>query len=179
VKDLVHKVEVQGCKALVITVDTPISGARDRQVKAHFKLPDDIKAPYMIDTAFASKGEVLKFKKSLTWSDIEWLQSLTKLPVLLKGILNPEDAEKAIKSGVEGIIVSNHEKPRHCTSHHKHSAIAKESIKRIPVLMDGGIRRADVVKAIALGASAVRGGNQFVMDRLAEDQQACYSQYFT
>ena len=108
VKDLVQKVEANGCKALCITVDTPVSGARDRQVKAHFKLPDDLHPPYMIDTAFASSGKELKFKKSLTWKDIEWLQSLTKLPVLLKGILNPDDAEKAIKSGVEGIIVSNH-----------------------------------------------------------------------
>ncbi len=162
VKDLVQKVEAQGCKALCITVDTPVSGARDRQVKAHFKLPEDLHPPYMIDTAFASKGEALKFKKSLTWSDIEWLQSLTKLPVLLKGILNPEDAEKAIKSGVEGIIVSNHSGRNLDTVPATIEAlpgIVKKVNKRIPVLMDGGIRRGtDVLKAMALGASAVLVG---------------------
>jgi 4-hydroxymandelate oxidase len=162
VKDLVQKVEAQGCRALCITVDTPVSGARDRQVKAHFKLPDDLHPPYMIDTAFATSGKELKFKKSLTWKDIEWLQSLTKLPVLLKGILNPDDAEKAIKSGVEGIIVSNHSGRNLDTvpaTIEALPAIAKRVNKRIPVLMDGGIRRGtDVMKAMALGASAVLVG---------------------
>ena len=114
------------------------------------------------DTAFATKGQALKFKKSLTWKDIEWLQSLTKLPVLLKGILNPDDAEKAIKSGVEGIIVSNHSGRNLDTvpaTIEVLPSIAKRVNKRIPVLMDGGIRRGtDVIKAIALGASAVLVG---------------------
>ena len=162
VKDLVQKVEAQGCKALCVTVDTPVSGARDRQQKAHFKLPDDLHPPYMVDTAFATKGQALKFKKSLTWKDIEWLQSLTKLPVLLKGILNPDDAEKAIKSGVEGIIVSNHSGRNLDTvpaTIEVLPSIAKRVDKRIPVLMDGGIRRGtDVIKAISLGASAVLVG---------------------
>jgi 4-hydroxymandelate oxidase len=162
VKDLVQKVEAQGCKALCITVDTPVSGSRDRQVKAHFKLPDGMHPPYMIDTGFAAKGEALKFKKSLTWQDIEWLQSLTKLPVLLKGILNPDDAENAIKSGVEGIIVSNHSGRNLDTvpaTIEVLPSIVKKVNKRIPVLMDGGIRRGtDVLKAMALGASAVLVG---------------------
>ena len=162
VKDLVQKVESQGCRALCITVDTPVSGARNRQQKAHFKLPDDMHPPYMIDTAFASKGEALKFKKSLTWKDIEWLQSLTKLPVLLKGILNPDDAEQAIKSGVEGLIVSNHSGRNLDTvpaTIEVLPSIVKKVNKRIPVLMDGGIRRGtDVLKAMALGASAVLVG---------------------
>ena len=162
VKDLVHKVEAQGCRALCITVDTPISGARNRQQKANFKLPDDLKPPYMIDTAFAKKGQALAFKKSLTWKDIEWLQSLTKLPVLLKGILNPEDAEKAIQSGVKGIIVSNHSGRNLDTvpaTIEVLPGIVEKVNKRFPVLMDGGIRRGtDVLKAMSLGASAVLVG---------------------
>jgi 4-hydroxymandelate oxidase len=162
VKDLVQKVEAQGCRALCVTVDTPVSGARDRQQKAHFKLPDGMHPPYMIDTAFAAKGEALKFKKTLTWKDIEWLQSLTRLPVLLKGILNPDDAEKAIQIGVSGIIVSNHSGRNLDTVPATIEAlpsISKRVNKRIPVLMDGGIRRGtDVLKAMALGANAVLVG---------------------
>lgn len=162
VKDLVQKVEAQGCRALCITVDTPVSGSRDRQQKAKFKLPDDLKPPYMIDTAFASKGQALTFKKPLTWKDIEWLRSLTKLPVLLKGILNPHDAEKAIQAGASGIIVSNHSGRNLDTVPATIEVlpyIVQKVDKRIPVLMDGGIRRGtDVLKAIALGANAVLVG---------------------
>lgn len=162
VKDLVQKVEAKGCRALCVTVDTPVSGSRDRQQKAKFKLPDDLKPPYMIDTAFASKGQALSFKKSLTWTDIEWLKSMTKLPVLLKGILNPEDAEKAIQAGVSGIIVSNHSGRNLDTvpaTIEVLPQIARKVNNRIPVLMDGGIRRGtDVLKAMALGASAVLVG---------------------
>lgn len=162
VKDLVQKVEAQGCRALCITVDTPVSGSRDRQQKAKFKLPDDLKPPYMIDTAFAAKGQALTFKKPLTWKDIEWFKSITKLPVLLKGILNPEDAERAIQAGASGIIVSNHSGRNLDTVPATIEVlphIAQKVNKRIPVLMDGGIRRGtDVLKAIALGANAVLVG---------------------
>ena len=162
VKDLVQKVEAQGCRALCVTVDTPVSGFRNRQQKANFKLPDNLHPPYMIDTGFAAKGEALKFKKSLTWEDIQWLQSLTKLPVLLKGILNPDDAEKAIQNGASGIIVSNHSGRNLDTVPATIEVlpyITEKVNKRIPVLMDGGIRRGtDVLKALALGANAVLVG---------------------
>jgi 4-hydroxymandelate oxidase len=162
VKDLVRKVEAQGCKALCITVDTPVSGVRNRQQKAGFKLPDDIKPPYMIDKGFVAKGQALQFQKSLTWKDLEWFRSLTKLPILLKGILNPDDAEKAIQSGASGIIVSNHSGRNLDTVPATIEALPSITArvnKRIPVLMDGGIRRGtDVLKAIALGANAVLVG---------------------
>jgi 4-hydroxymandelate oxidase len=156
VKDLVQKVEAQGCKALCITVDTPVSGIRNRQQKAGFKLPDELKPPYMIDTAFAAKGQALAFKKPLTWKDLEWFRSITKLPILLKGIL------KAIQSGASGIIVSNHSGRNLDTvpaTIEVLPEIAERVNKKIPVLMDGGIRRGtDVLKALALGANAVLVG---------------------
>jgi len=162
VKDLIQKVEAQGCKAIAITVDTPVSGARDRQERAHFKLPDGLHPPYMIDTAFAKKGEALKFKQSLTWKDIESLQSMAKVPILLKGILNPVDAEKAVASGADGIIVSNHSGRNLDTvpaTIEVLPGIVNKVNKRIPVLMDGGIRRGtDVLKAMSIGASAVLVG---------------------
>ena len=153
-KEVVQKAEAQGCKAICVTVDTPVGGARNRQQRVKFKLPDNVNAPYMV-----SLGPQ---KNSLTWKDIEWLQTCTKIPLLVKGILNPEDAERAIQSGVSGIIVSNHSGRNLDTVPATIEAlplIAAKVNKRVPLLMDGGIRRGtDVLKAIALGANAVLVG---------------------
>jgi 4-hydroxymandelate oxidase len=95
----------------------------------------------------------------LTWKEMEWLVSFTKVPVLLKGILNPEDTEKALKIGASGIIVSNHSGRNLDTvpaTIEVLPRIAERVNKKLPILMDGGIRRGtDVSKAIALGANAV------------------------
>lgn len=153
-RDLVQKVEAQGCKALCVTVDTPVGGARNRQKRVNFKLPEGIDAPYI--------GIHGPQKLPLTWKEIEWLQSIAKIPVLVKGILNPDDAEKAIYAGVSGIIVSNHGGRNLDTVPPTIEAlprIAEKVKKRVPILMDGGIRRGtDVLKAIALGANAVLVG---------------------
>lgn len=150
-KDLIQKAEHEGYRALCVTVDTPVAGVRNRQQRVNFSLPEDVHTPHMAD-AFA-------LTKSLTWKDIEWLQSFAKIPVLLKGILNPSDAEKAIDAGVSGIIVSNHGGRNLDTVPATIEAlprIAAKVNKRIPVLMDGGIRRGtDILKALALGANAI------------------------
>ena len=162
VKDLIQKVEALGCQALCVTVDTSVTGTRDRQQRIKFHLPAELKAPYMIDMTIGRQGQALSYKKSLTWKDIEWLKSFSKIPILLKGILNPEDAEKAIQIGADGIIVSNHGGRNLDTVPATIEVlphIAQKVNKRIPVLMDGGIRRGtDVLKAIALGATAVLVG---------------------
>ncbi len=150
-KNLVQKAEALGYRALCITVDTPVAGARDRQARVNFKLPEGINAPYRIGASL-----------SITWKDIEWLISFAKIPVLLKGILNPEDAEKAITIGAAGIIVSNHSGRNLDTvpaTIEVLPGVAEKVNKRIPILMDGGIRRGtDVLKAISLGANAVLVG---------------------
>lgn len=150
-KNLVQKAEALGCLALCVTIDTPTPGARDRQARVNFKLPDGLNAPYRFGPSL-----------SLTWKDMEWLMSFAKIPVLLKGILNPDDAEKAIKVGASGIIVSNHSGRNLDTVPATIEAlprIVERVNKRIPILMDGGIRRGtDVLKAIALGANAVLVG---------------------
>ena len=157
VKDLVQKVESYGVKALCLTVDLPVSGVRNRQDRAKFQLPAGLENPYRSNTEKA-----LSYRKSVTWKDIGWLKSITKMPVLLKGILNPADAEKAVQSGASGIIVSNHGGRNLDTIPPTIEVlpyITKQVKKRIPVLMDGGIRRGtDVVKAIASGADAVLVG---------------------
>ncbi len=153
-KNLVQKAESLGYRALCITVDTPVGGARNRQERVNFKLPDGINAPY-------ANGDLMQ-KLPLTWKEMEWLISFAKVPVLLKGILNPDDAEKAIKIGASGIIVSNHSGRNLDTVPATIEAlprIVERVNKRIPILMDGGIRRGtDVLKAIALGANAVLVG---------------------
>ncbi|SOD81669.1 alpha-hydroxy acid oxidase [Spirosoma fluviale] len=153
-KALVQEAEAQGCRALCVTVDTPVAGVRNRQQRVNFAMPEGITTPHMAD-AFA-------LTKSLTWTDVDWLQSFAKIPVLLKGILNPDDAEIAVKAGVCGIVVSNHGGRNLDTVPATIEAlprIAERVNKRVPILMDGGIRRGtDVVKAIALGANAVLVG---------------------
>ncbi len=153
-KALIQRAEALGFRALCVTVDTPVAGVRNRQDRALFGLPDGVNTPHM------SGG--LAEKKPFTWADIEWIRSFTEMPVLLKGILNPDDAEKAVAAGVDGIIVSNHGGRNLDTVPATVEAlprIAERVNKRIPILMDGGIRRGtDVLKAIALGANAVLVG---------------------
>lgn len=135
-KNLVHKAESLGCRALCITVDTPVGGARNRQARVSFKLPEGINAPY-------ANGEMIQ-KMPLTWKEMEWLISFAKVPVLLKGILHPDDAEKAIQIGASGIIVSNHSGRNLDTvpaTIEVLPRIVERVNKRIPILMDGGIRR--------------------------------------
>ncbi len=153
-KALIQHAETQGCRALCITVDTPVLGARNRQQRVGFAMPDGITTPLM--------PGMIPLSTSLSWKDIEWIQSFAKVPVLLKGILNPDDAEIAVQSGVSGIIVSNHSGRNLDTVPATIEAlpcIAQRVNKRVPILMDGGIRRGtDVLKAIALGADAVLVG---------------------
>ena len=153
-KALVQEAEAQGCQALCVTVDTPVAGVRNRQQRVNFAMPDGIVTPHMPDA--------LALTKAMTWNDVEWLQSFAKIPVLLKGILNPDDAEIAVQSGVSGIVVSNHSGRNLDTVPATIEAlprIAERVNKRVPILMDGGIRRGtDVLKAIALGANAVLVG---------------------
>jgi 4-hydroxymandelate oxidase len=110
----------------------------------------------------ASTGQKTWGYRNVSWSDLEWIRSFCKLPLLLKGVLNPEDADLAVKHGAAGIIVSNHGGRGLDTvpaSIDALPAVAEKIAGRIPVLMDGGIRRGtDVLKAIARGASAVLVG---------------------
>ncbi len=153
-KDFIQKAESLGCEALCVTVDTPVAGMRNREQRVNFQLPNHLILPY-------SLGPLIQ-KKPLTWKDIEWIQSFTKIPILLKGILNPDDAEKAVQIGASGIIVSNHSGRNLDTvpaTIEVLPRIAEKVNKQIPILMDGGIRRGtDVLKAIALGANAVLVG---------------------
>ncbi len=164
-KDLVHLAEAAGCRALCITVDTPVLGARNRQQRVKFQLPPGVKTPYLYDVN-TGRGAIMRPQREIvTWKDIDWLRSFARVPVLLKGILNPDDADQAVRAGASGIIVSNHGGRNLDTVPATAEVLPQVADKvagRVPILMDGGIRRGtDVLKALALGAKAVLIGRPY------------------
>jgi len=166
-RDLIAKAAAGGAKAICVTVDRPMTGDRRRELRAGFKLPDALATPYHNDrnTGLIKVGSSRQ-RAIITWPDIEWLRSLTTLPLVLKGILDPDDAEQAISAGAAGIVVSNHGARNIDTlpaTIDALPAIAERVAGRIPVIVDGGIRRGtDVLKSIALGATAVMIGRPYV-----------------
>ena len=170
-QELIRRAESAGFEALVLTVDAPVQGARDRERRAQFRLPAGISAVNLtgMQTPPArtlNAGQSPLFDELLThaptWDDVTWLRSVTRLPVLLKGILHPDDARQAVASGAAGVIVSNHGGRTLDTAVSTATAlprIAQAVQGQIPLLVDGGIRRGtDVLKAVGLGASAVLVG---------------------
>ena len=156
-RDLVQRAEDAGCRALCVTVDSPTFGARNREDRAKGELPER-ELPNLQGKDYLDP--------SLTWKDIDWLRGFARRPVLLKGVLNPDDAAIAVQEGVAGIIVSNHGARNLDTVPATIDAlplVAGKVAGRMPVLVDGGIRRGtDVVKALALGAAAVQIGRPYL-----------------
>jgi len=166
--DLVRRAEAAGAEALCITVDAPVAGARNRTERAHFRLPDGLTEPHLVGVkqrdSVANLDRVIPVRQ--TWKDIAELISFTKLPAFLKGITNAADAAMAVKVGAAGIIVSNHG-ARNLDTQPATIEVLPGVVNavegRIPVLMDGGIRRGtDIVKALAYGARAVLIGRPYL-----------------
>ena len=154
-----------------MTVDTPTFGARNRQTRARYALAPGLSRPHLPpghDASGTAASQVFpdRTEPALTWRDIHWLSSIAKMPILLKGVLDPDDAERAIQEGVSGVIVPNHGARNLDTVPATADALplVVERVEgRIPVLVDGGIRRGtDVVKALAMGASAVLIGRPYL-----------------
>jgi len=168
---LVQRAEAAGYEALVLTVDAPVQGVRDRERRAGFVLPAQVSAANLAgmpvpNQALLQPGQSALFDGLLahapTWDDVAWLRSITHLPVLLKGIAHPADAVEAVRCGAAGVIVSNHG-GRTLDTVPATARLLPQVVRAVqgdvPVLVDGGIRRGtDVLKAMALGASAVLVG---------------------
>uniref|UniRef100_A0A3B5Q8G4 Hydroxyacid oxidase 2 (long chain) n=1 Tax=Xiphophorus maculatus TaxID=8083 RepID=A0A3B5Q8G4_XIPMA len=165
-EQLVHRVEALGYKALVLTVDVPYTGKRRNDIRNQFRLPPHLKVKNF-EGVFQQETSVPEeygipantLDPSISWKDIHWLQSITRLPIIIKGILTKEDAEVAVEHGVQGIIVSNHGGRQLDGGPASIDALAEivETVAgRIEVYVDGGIRTgSDVLKALALGAKCV------------------------
>jgi isopentenyl diphosphate isomerase/L-lactate dehydrogenase-like FMN-dependent dehydrogenase len=168
-----------GCSAIVLTVDAPVLGRRERDLRVGFAVPADLPVPYMAaafgNVPHSPATHMRLFSPSVTWRDIERIAAATKLPVLLKGVLTREDAVLAVEHGAAGIIVSNHG-GRQLDGAPATLDVLAEVVEgaagRMEVLFDGGIRRGgDAVKALALGARAVLIGRPAVWG-LAADGEA-------
>ncbi|MGI8968747.1 MAG: alpha-hydroxy acid oxidase [Chloroflexota bacterium] len=164
-EDLVHRAEAAGAGALVLTVDLPIFGRRERDLHYGFRIPADMR-PYDAAPARVDGLSVEGPYQPLRWDDLAWLNSLSRLPLVLKGILAPDDARLAVDHGAQAIVVSNHggrQLDGAVASLDALPAVVAATHGRAEILMDGGIRRgADVLKALALGAGAVLLGRPFV-----------------
>ena len=158
-RELVQRAQAGGYRALCLTVDSPISGARNREKRADAKL-----GPLPNLRGVQTFSGVLD--AALSWKDLEWLLSFAKIPLLVKGVLNPDDADRAVKTGVAGIMVSNHGGRNLDTLPATIDALPQVADKvggRVPVFVDGGIRRGtDVLKGVALGANAVLIGRPYL-----------------
>ncbi len=177
---LVKRAEDAGYRAIVLTVDTPRTSRRERDVRNNFVIAKAARSANFVE---ASGSDPVTIQQSRhitgTWETLDWLRSLTKLPILLKGILTAEDALLAIEHDIQGIIVSNH------GGRQLDGAI--ESIVALPevveavagrceVYMDGGIRRGtDVLKALALGARAVMVGRPVIWGLAANGHEGVSS----
>jgi 4-hydroxymandelate oxidase len=165
-REMVAAAVEHGYEALVLTVDVPVFGSRERDMRSGFVLDDATALPNLI--AAGARGTLslqdlgALFDPSLTWEDVGQLAADSGLPVVVKGVLTPEDARRAVDSGAAGIVVSNHggrQLDTVLSGADALRAVVDEAGGELDVLVDGGIRRGtDVIKALALGARAVMIG---------------------
>ncbi len=164
-EELVRRAAAHGYRALVLTVDAPVSGLRLREWRIGVHLPDDLALPNLAgdSTDSAREGGFMavvtnEFEPALSPDDIEWLAGLSDLPVVVKGVQRADDAVRCIDAGAAAIVVSNHG-ARQLADAPATADILGEVVDAVDgqaeVYVDGGVRRApDVVKALALGAKA-------------------------
>src|SRR5215218_3454432 len=175
-RDLVEQAAAAGASALVVTVDVPLLGRREADERNRFSLPDglvmaNLQTPKHMLIPATDGGSGLTtyigatWEPALTWDDLDWLASLSSLPVIPKGILHPDDAVCAFDHGARAVIVSNHggrQLDGAVASLDALPAVVDAAAGQGEVLLDGGIRRgADVLKALALGARAVLVGRPY------------------
>ena len=171
-RKLVQRAEVAGAEAIVLTVDAPGLGTRERDMRNSFRLPDGLAvenlAPVGKGTMPAVEGSGLaayvreNFKSDLGFDDLDWLCGATQLPVVVKGVCRGDDARRAVEHGAKALVVSNHGGRQLDTAPSTCEVlphVVEAAGDRCEIYVDGGIRRgSDVLKALALGARAVLVG---------------------
>lgn len=163
-RDLIKRVEAAGYGAIIFTVDLEFPGNREADRRNRFSVPSSLTFPNLSGAAAAGGFGGLRnvVKGDLSWADLEFLRAETRLPIIVKGILSPADADLCLKHGANAVQVSNHggrQLDGVPAAIAALPAIVDVLQGRAPVIMDGGVRRGiDVFKAIALGASAVAIG---------------------
>jgi 4-hydroxymandelate oxidase len=165
--EMLKRVVASGFEAVCFTIDLPVIGLRHRDTRHGFDVP--VGLPH----------DEFVFDANITWDDIAWVREHAPIPLLLKGIMAPEDARLAVDTGVDGIVVSNHG-ARQLDTVPATITVLPEIVEavggRIPVLVDGGIRRGtDVFKALALGASAVLVGRPACWGLVVDGEQGVVS----
>ena len=179
---MVRRVEAAGYSAIMVTLDTPVLGWREQDLRLGYLpfLEGKGIANYLSDPVFRAslskppeedpRAAIMQFlgvftNPSFGWDDVDWLRSQTALPILLKGVVHPDDARKALDHGVDGIVVSNHggrQLDGGIGTMDALPPIVEAVDGRAAVLVDSGVRRgADVIKAVALGAKATLVGRPY------------------
>jgi 4-hydroxymandelate oxidase len=163
--------EDAGCSAIILTMDYEYTPNRDRYSRNHYDWGYHQAGPPQNGVKLEARtpsmdGMLIPSTPSMTWETIGWLRAASKVPLCIKGILRPDDADKAIKAGAQAIVVSNHggrALDGGIATLDALPAVVKAVNGRVPVLMDSGIRRGDdILKALALGAKAVLIGRPYV-----------------
>jgi isopentenyl diphosphate isomerase/L-lactate dehydrogenase-like FMN-dependent dehydrogenase len=164
-RQLVERAERAGFKAIVVSLGCPAPGKRDRNIRSRFRLPPEVSAANFGRTDRVDLNNPIhsvagaELDPSLTWRDLGWLGSVTRLPIIAKGLMNPRDVAPALDVPLSGIIVSNHGGRQLDTAASTIAVlpeIADAVAGRVPLFVDSGFRRGtDVLKALALGADAV------------------------
>ncbi|HMG54809.1 MAG TPA: alpha-hydroxy acid oxidase [Kofleriaceae bacterium] len=173
VREVVTRAAAAGCRAIVLTVDSPVFGRRERDARNAFQTPPGLSVPAVGDASFAEVAAMID--PGVTWDDLDWLRGISDVPIVVKGVVRADDAIRAVERGAAGIIVSNHggrQLDGAPATADVLPAVVAAVAGRTEVLVDGGIRRgADVVRALALGARAVLVGRP-ILWALAADGEA-------
>jgi 4-hydroxymandelate oxidase len=164
-----------GYSAILLTVDLPKTGRRERDIRNAFSLPEGLRYANLDARRSAATADGpdpfaqnvnANANPGLGWADLEWLVAKTSLPVIVKGVVRADDARHAVEAGARGLIVSNHGGRQLDYAIASLDALPEvvEAVGRdVPVLMDGGVRRGtDVLKALSLGAKGVLIGRPFL-----------------
>jgi L-lactate dehydrogenase (cytochrome) len=180
-KKIVEYAERRGCKGLFITVDAPQLGRREKDMRSKFTdVGSNVQAGSEVDKSQGAARAISSFiDPALSWKDIPWFKSITKMPIILKGVQRVEDVLLAVEYGVQGVVLSNHGGRQLDFARSGIEVLAEVMPvlrergwdKRIEIYIDGGVRRAtDIIKALCLGAKGVGIGRPFLFAMSAYGQ---------